>query len=127
VIDRNMPGGSASRFRAQRGLRTSFAVIALVLLGAACAVSPKRKDELEYLTLACDPGSQQDCSCDLNGRGTQVCLPDGSGYGECEECSGAGTCTTYPNCDGCFYCLETCMCQDSARHPADCQKRCPAP
>jgi hypothetical protein len=106
------------------GVRLCLAAFSLFTLAVACATSTK-KDDSEYLTLACEPGSVVECACnDLMGRGFQICLPDGSGYSDCEECTGKNTCTTYPNCDGCFFCLESCMCHDGARHPRECQQQC---
>ena len=126
VNDRDMRRSRlSSGGRVRPSVRLCLAALVLITLGVACATSTKDED-LEYIELACEPGSVAECPCtDGMGRGIQVCTPDGTSYGDCIECTGANTCTTYPNCGGCYFCLETCMCQDSARHPAECQRRCP--
>ena len=115
--------GPESRVRL-RTVRACLAALALITLGVACATSSKG-DDIEYVTLACEPGSVRECKCaDDKGRGFQICTSDGTTFGECEECTGAGTCTTYPNCKGCFDCFETCRCQSGARFEAQCRTTC---
>ncbi|MBN2497998.1 MAG: hypothetical protein JXR96_25625 [Deltaproteobacteria bacterium] len=41
----------------------------------------------------CEPGEQAACACQGGGQGVQICLADGSGWGECD-------CACVPDCTG---------------------------
>jgi|RhiMethySRZTD1v2_1073278.scaffolds.fasta_scaffold03141_11 hypothetical protein len=106
------------------------AIAALLFVTAALTAPACADDTEEYLTyteLNCNPGSEIACACPGdNGRGVAVCRSDGSGYGACERCTGPGTCTVFPNCTGCFSCLERCLCQSSEDDPGACEDLCGA-
>jgi hypothetical protein len=108
---------------------TSSTIAWLVALFASALVSPACADDdepfLEYSELACKPGTERPCVCAGDqGRGVQVCLANGSGYGACERCTGPNSCTVFPNCDGCVTCIDHCMCQTSEASEAACESRC---
>lgn len=68
----------------------------------------------------CVAGDEQPCECEAGGTGTQVCIADGSGFGECSECQdsnppelavcGDGVCELDENCwaceEDCGICLD---------------------
>ncbi len=65
----------------------------------------------------CSEGEEQPCECEDGWIGTRPCLADGSGYGECSECTdpdpvvcGDGVCDPEENCwsceDDCGICLD---------------------
>jgi hypothetical protein len=106
-----------------RSMAWSLALLAAVLsTPAACA--DDSEEYFEYNELACDPGTELPCACPGAGRGVAVCKSDGSGYNQCERCTGPESCTLFPNCNGCVECFEHCMCQTSEANPAACESRC---
>jgi hypothetical protein len=63
-------------------MRSISVLCFLALLLQACGGSDK----------VCDPGDQKACACVGGGEGAQVCLQDGSGWGEC-DCGCVKDCT----------------------------------
>jgi len=112
---------SPARRRTPRVLAAVWGLAAL----AASSCAAKGGEFFDYSTLACKPGDSTACPCqDNDGRGVSYCLADGSGWSDCQQCTGPGHCTDYPNCAGCFGCLDTCLCQDEHKHPDACKTRC---
>lgn len=71
----------------------------------------------------CVPGQQIACDCPDSGTGVQVCLDDGSGYGECGECVApdpiCGDAICDPVGEDCSSCAEDCgICLDCPEAPS---------
>ncbi len=60
-----------------------------IVVSALCIVAACGGDD-ETTGTACVPGETVGCACPGNQSGVQTCLPDGTGYGECEQCDGSG-------------------------------------
>ncbi len=131
-------GGSAMRTRALSSARLSIA-FALGLSG--CTVN------LSNGQTVCAPDTPQDCPCADGSPGTQTCLADGSGFGECScscvpackgrQCGddgcgnpdGCGTCTGQQVCGSDGFCIDQCKptetkcgtaCVDTRTNNANC-------
>ncbi len=66
-----------------------FVLVALPALAYALLVGCSDSAGVYYVHgWQCQPNSEQNCECeDSELRGTQVCLEDGSAWGECSGCS----------------------------------------
>ncbi len=101
-----------------RNLRRVGTFAALLWFAGACA---EEDEAFSVVGGNCVPGASVTCACPEGGTGVQICNDEGSGFGQCQDCStpasggaagGAGQeCTLFPMCDGCQGCWETCICQ----------------
>ena len=61
-------------------IKHAFALLLLVLVIVSCGT-----DDGGPL-LVCEPGETKDCFCEPEVSGIQICVDDGSGWGECSKC-----------------------------------------
>ena len=117
-------------------IRSTFKwVQATVVVGVLTScLSDQDPGEFEFTRngddVACAPGRVVSCACPGDADGVQECQDDGT-FGAC-QCPGGGgqggsssggSCTLFPDCDGCEDCFASCVCQSSG-DVAGCQDKC---
>lgn len=84
-------------------MRVAFLFVLAVVLFAACS------GEESSSTTACTPGATELCICSTGAQASRTCLPDGSGYGECDG----------PDCT-CPAATSNACCMSDAQHCCSC-------